>query len=338
MFGGGSNAMAAAAIVRPVVVATAASSSSRRRTTKLRTTASVVRLDNNTDGKKKGAHVATGRRGGVLFASSQSTAGERVAVGSNNNSRAQQRRRRSGVVTFAGGEDDESKTTTTGDDTDADSDEEKMEQQTKNAVVTKAASEFDAKVQDIASSGLTSALRAVDERLEIAMKGEAAGGAAPAAGGGGGADGLDGEALAAARAASDAEAQAVDIVGCLQASGTLRGYGAARLVPRRDYALAELKLNGIEAEKLLSPTESTISGGAGVERGGKKGGWAPQPQDPLVILLVFGFLLHTSFVRTSLLPPFLTPSSQRTRVACSILPVKYMVHDEHKKRKLNIES
>lgn len=43
--------------------------------------------------------------------------------------------------------------------------------------------------------------------------------------------------------------------------GTLRGYGAARLVPRRDYALAELKLNGIEAEKLLSPTESTISGG-----------------------------------------------------------------------------
>ncbi|ACO60794.1 predicted protein, partial [Micromonas commoda] len=40
----------------------------------------------------------------------------------------------------------------------------------------------------------------------------------------------------------------------------LRGYGAARLVPRRDYALSELKLNGIEAEKLLSPTESTISG------------------------------------------------------------------------------
>lgn len=46
--------------------------------------------------------------------------------------------------------------------------------------------------------------------------------------------------------------------------GTLRGYGAARLVPRRDYALAELKLNSIEAEKLLSPTESTISGGGGL--------------------------------------------------------------------------
>jgi hypothetical protein len=73
----------------------------------------------------------------------------------------------------------------------------------------------------------------------------------------------DGKALTAARAASDAEAQAVDIVACMQSAGTLRGYGAARLVPRRDYALAELKLNGIEAEKLLSPTESTIAGRVG---------------------------------------------------------------------------
>jgi hypothetical protein len=44
---------------------------------------------------------------------------------------------------------------------------------------------------------------------------------------------------------------------CLSLSG---GYGAARLIPRRDYELAELRLNNIEADKLLSPTESTISG------------------------------------------------------------------------------
>ena len=46
----------------------------------------------------------------------------------------------------------------------------------------------------------------------------------------------------------------------LYLQGRIRGYGAARLIPRRDYALSELKMNGIEAEKLLSPTESTISG------------------------------------------------------------------------------
>ena len=51
----------------------------------------------------------------------------------------------------------------------------------------------------------------------------------------------------------------MDIVACLASTGALRGFGAARLVPRRDYALSELKLNGIEAERLLSPTESTIS-------------------------------------------------------------------------------
>ena len=89
---------------------------------------------------------------------------------------------------------------------------------------------------------------------------------------------------------------------CMQSAGTLRGYGAARLVPRRDYALAELKLNGIEAEKLLSPTESTISGGAGVERG-EKGRLGSAAAGSARIFLVFGFLLHTSFVRTSLLPP-----------------------------------
>ena len=109
---------------------------------------------------------------------------------------------------------------------------------------------FGSDVEAIAARGLAGALPEVDERLRIAMRGEAAGSRADA----------DADALDAKRAAARAEDQAVDIVACLKQTGALRGYGAARLVPRRDYALSELKLNGIEAEKLLSPTESTISG------------------------------------------------------------------------------
>ena len=109
---------------------------------------------------------------------------------------------------------------------------------------------FGSDVEAIAARGLAGALPEVDERLRIAMRGEAAGSRADA----------DADALDAKRAAARAEDQAVDIVACLKQTGALRGYGAARLVPRRDYALSELKLNGIEAENLLSPTESTISG------------------------------------------------------------------------------
>ena len=105
-------------------------------------------------------------------------------------------------------------------------------------------------VEAIAKGGLAKALPEVDARLTLAMRGESAGAQSD----------TDADALTAKRAASTAEDQAVDIVACLKQAGDLRGYGGARLVPRRDYALAELKLNGIEAEKLLSPTESTISG------------------------------------------------------------------------------
>ena len=109
---------------------------------------------------------------------------------------------------------------------------------------------FGSDVEAIAARGLAGALPEVDARLRIAMRGEAAGSRSD----------TDADALDAKRAAARAEDQAVDIVACLKQTGALRGYGAARLVPRRDYALSELKLNGIEAEKLLSPTESTISG------------------------------------------------------------------------------
>ena len=110
---------------------------------------------------------------------------------------------------------------------------------------------FDPAVVALASEGVDAALARVDERLELAMRGEAAG--SP--------DGSDdADALKSARAAAAAEDEAVNIVEYLRSVGSLRGYGAARLVPRRDYDLSELRLNNIEAEKLLSPTESTISG------------------------------------------------------------------------------
>ena len=91
-------------------------------------------------------------------------------------------------------------------------------------------------VEAIAKGGLAKALPEVDARLTLAMRGESAGAQSD----------TDADALTAKRAASTAEDQAVDIVACLKQCGDLRGYGGARLVPRRDYALSELKLNGIE--------------------------------------------------------------------------------------------
>ena len=251
MIVGGFNAVATGAIARPAAAASASSAS-----TTTRRTSSVLVL-NTSKQHEKGARVAAPGGGRGAFFQTSSPSGDVVNT--------RRRRRRAGIITFAGADDDANTTTTTGGDDSSSaaaaaaaatsSESDSGVAKNKNAVVDKAVSEFDSKIRDIASGGLTSALRAVDQRLEIAMKREAAGGTSS-----NGVDASDGEALAAAREASQAESQAVDIVACLQAAGTLRGYGAARLVPRRDYALAELKLNGIEAEKLLAPTESTISG------------------------------------------------------------------------------
>ena len=112
---------------------------------------------------------------------------------------------------------------------------------------------FAKEISSIASEGLATALAAVDDRLSVAMRAEGARGPDDDD------DETSASATSVARAAADAEREAVDIVACLASTGALRGFGAARLVPRRDYALSELKLNGIEAERLLSPTESTIS-------------------------------------------------------------------------------
>ena len=114
------------------------------------------------------------------------------------------------------------------------------------------AASFPAEMSRPWSGGADAALRRVDARLALAMEGEAADRA----------DADDDEASARERATrfAEAEDEAVQIVRCLKSSGSLRGFDAARLVPKRDYALSELKLNDIEAEKLLAPTESTIAG------------------------------------------------------------------------------
>jgi len=111
---------------------------------------------------------------------------------------------------------------------------------------------FDTKIEDLASLGLTRALEEVDARLERAMRGEAASTSTNDS------DGSDGMAIRMAGEA--AEREAVDLMACLRQRGEITAFGAAHNVPKRDYALAELRLNGIEAEKLLAPTESTIKG------------------------------------------------------------------------------
>ena len=110
---------------------------------------------------------------------------------------------------------------------------------------------FDAKIEDLANLGLTRALREVDARLERAMRGEAASTSTTNDADGGDKIRMDGEM---------AEREAVDLMACLRQRGEIKAFGAAHNVPKRDYALAELRLNGIEAEKLLAPTESTIKG------------------------------------------------------------------------------
>jgi hypothetical protein len=44
----------------------------------------------------------------------------------------------------------------------------------------------------------------------------------------------------------------------LQAAGALRVFGNARQVPKRQYALEDLRLNKIDAERLLAPDEDTL--------------------------------------------------------------------------------
>lgn len=176
----------------------------------------------------------------LVPATARVSASRRHHVGTRKSSIVSQRqRRRSTCVSVSAGEDDVGDAVK--DVIDANEDMVSTSQQT-------SLESFPEPIRTLVESGVDKSLRFMDERLSIAMKGEAAGG------------GDEAELLEERRAAAIAEDEAVQMINCLKASSAIRGFGAARLIPRRDYALSELKLNDIEAEKLLAPTESTISG------------------------------------------------------------------------------
>lgn len=69
-----------------------------------------------------------------------------------------------------------------------------------------------------------------------------------------------------------AEAAAVQLVTRLKEGGLLKGYGAARQVPKRQYTLEELRLNKIDPTKFLSPQDETLDGVRSILQGGALAG------------------------------------------------------------------
>lgn len=56
------------------------------------------------------------------------------------------------------------------------------------------------------------------------------------------------------------EAAAAGLAEGLRQRGVLRAFGAAASVPKRAYTLEELRLNKIQPEQFLAPTDTTLSG------------------------------------------------------------------------------
>ena len=57
-----------------------------------------------------------------------------------------------------------------------------------------------------------------------------------------------------------AEAQATGLAAALVQEGALRAYGKAQQVPKRPYSLEELRLNRIQPEQFLAPSDNTLGG------------------------------------------------------------------------------
>mmetsp|Transcript_13480 Transcript_13480/g.25925 ORF Transcript_13480/g.25925 Transcript_13480/m.25925 type:complete len:390 (+) Transcript_13480:69-1238(+) len=68
------------------------------------------------------------------------------------------------------------------------------------------------------------------------------------------------EAMDEQEKSSVAESDALNLVRELQTSGSLPGFGNGRKVPKQQYSLADLRLNKIEPEALLSPKDTTLEG------------------------------------------------------------------------------
>ena len=58
---------------------------------------------------------------------------------------------------------------------------------------------------------------------------------------------------------SISEKCAIDILLLLQSRGIVLGFEKAQQIPKRDYSLADLRLNKIETEKLLTPQNNTVN-------------------------------------------------------------------------------
>lgn len=58
----------------------------------------------------------------------------------------------------------------------------------------------------------------------------------------------------------ESEAEAVALMRSLASSGAAPAFGGGQQVPKRPYSLDELRLNKIDAERYLSPNDSTLGG------------------------------------------------------------------------------
>jgi hypothetical protein len=125
---------------------------------------------------------------------------------------------------------------------------------------------FSKDVLDVCSKGYDFALRAVDEKLDLAIKLDPATGELLPE---------DDERSINLRQQKGLEEEkfAIDVLECLASSSSsagaanggeennkrIRAFARGQQVPKRSYALAELKLNDIDPSKLLAPTENTIT-------------------------------------------------------------------------------
>ena len=126
---------------------------------------------------------------------------------------------------------------------------------------------FSKDVLDVCSKGYDFALRAIDEKLDLAIKLDPATGELLPE---------DDERSINLRQQKGLEEEkfAIDVLECLASSSSsssgaanggeenekrVRAFARGQQVPKRSYALAELKLNDIDPSKLLAPTENTIT-------------------------------------------------------------------------------
>ena len=144
---------------------------------------------------------------------------------------------------------------------------ETNETNARTSTTTTTTTSFSKDVLDVCSKGYDFALRAIDEKLDLAIKLDPATGELLPE---------DDERSINLRQQKGLEEEkfAIDVLECLASSSSssagaanggeennkrIRAFARGQQVPKRSYALAELKLNDIDPSKLLAPTENTIT-------------------------------------------------------------------------------